>query len=140
MSGVWKIWMRVWFALALLFGAVLALAAVPGLDGPGRWLMATVSGDPATAAMLDQPAMRFSVGLTGALTIGWILTLMAAVQGAEAVGPTLWRKIALAVLAWYVIDSAISVMTGFGLNAVSNTLLTIGFLIPVFASGVLRPR
>lgn len=90
--------------------------------------------------MLDQPAMRFSVGLTGALTIGWILTLMAAVQGAEAVGPTLWRKIALAVLAWYVIDSAISVMTGFGLNAVSNTLLTIGFLIPVFASGVLRPR
>jgi hypothetical protein len=82
--------------------------------------------------------MRFAFGLQGALTIGWMLTLMAAVQGAEAVGPALWRKILVAMLAWYVIDGAISVMTGFPMNAVSNTLLTVGFLIPVFGSGVLR--
>ena len=138
MTGLWKTWMRMWYAATLLFGAVLALAAIPGLDAPGRWLMATVSGDPAMAGLLDEPAMRFAVGLMGALTIGWVLTLMAAVQGAEAVGPALWRRILVAMLAWYVIDSTISVMTGFGLNAVSNTLLTIGFLIPVFGSGVLR--
>lgn len=139
MTGVWKIWMRVWFGAALAFGAVLSLAAVPGADGPARWVLATISGDPAMAAMLDQPVMRFAFGLQGALTIGWMLTLMAALQGAEAVGPALWRKVVVGVLAWCVIDSAISVMTGFGLNAVSNTLLTVGFLIPVFGSRVLRP-
>lgn len=138
MTGVWKIWMRVWFAAALLFGAVLWLAGIPGADGPARLVLATVSGDPATGDLLDLPAMRFALALQGALTIGWMLTLMAAVQGAEAVGPALWRKILVAMLAWYVIDSAISVMTGFPMNAVSNTLLTIGFLIPVFGSGVLR--
>ena len=138
MTGVWKIWMRVWFGAALLFGAALSLAAVPAADGPARWLLATIGGDPALAAMLDQPVMRFAFGLQGALTIGWMLTLMAAVQGAEAVGPALWRKILVAMLAWYVIDGAISVMTGFPMNAVSNTLLTIGFLIPVLGSGVLR--
>lgn len=140
MTGMWKIWMRVWFAAALAFGAVLSLAAVPGADGPARWVLATISGDPAMSAMLDLPVMRFAFGLQGALTIGWMLTLMAAVQGAEAVGPTLWRKVVVGVLAWYVIDSAISVITGFGLNAVSNTLLTVGFLIPVFGSRVLRAR
>jgi hypothetical protein len=138
MTGVWKIWMRVWFAAALVFGAVLSLAAVPGADGPARWVLATISGDPAMAAVIDQPVMRFAFGLQGALTIGWMLTLMAAVQGAQAVGPALWRQVVIGVLAWWAIDSAISVMTGFGLNAVSNTLLTVGFLIPVFGSSVLR--
>jgi hypothetical protein len=138
MTGVWKIWMRVWFAAALLFGAVLWLAGIPGADGPARLVLATVSGDPATGDLLDLPAMRFALALQGALTIGWMLTLMAAIKGAEAVGPALWRKILVAMLAWYVIDSAISVMTGFPMNAVSNTLLTIGFLIPVIGSGVLR--
>lgn len=140
MSGIWKTWMRVWFAAALLFGAVLSLAAVPGADGPARWVLTTISGDPAMSGMLDLPVMRFAFGLQGALTIGWMLTLMAAVQGAQAVGPGLWRKVVIGVLAWYVIDSVISVMTGFGLNAVSNTLLTVGFLIPVFGSRVLRTR
>lgn len=140
MTGVWKIWMRVWFGAALLFGLVLWLAGVPGAEGPARLVLATVSGDPATGDLLDLPAMRFALALQGALTIGWMLTLMAAVKGAEAVGPTLWRRILFAVVVWCVIDNAVSIMTGFALNAVSNTLLTIGFLIPVLASGVLRAR
>ena len=138
MTGMWKMWMRVWFGAALAFGAVLSLAAVPGADGPARLVLSTVAGDPEAGALLDLPAMRFAIGLQGALTIGWMLTLMAAVQGAEAVGPVLWRKILIGVIAWCVIDNAISIMTGFGLNAVSNTLLTIGFLIPVLGSGVLK--
>ena len=138
MTGVWMIWMRVWFGAALLFGVVLSLSAVPATDAPARLLLATVGGDPAAGEALDLPAMRFALGLTGALTVGWILTLMVAVRGAEAVAPVRWRRILVAVLVWYVIDSAISVMTGFALNAVSNTLLTVGFLIPVLGSGVLR--
>jgi hypothetical protein len=140
MTGLWKTWMRAWFAAALLFGVVLSLAAVPGADGPARWVLGVLGGDPARSALLDQPEMRFGLGLQGALTLGWMLTLMAAMQGAEAVGPSLWRKIVVGVVVWYVIDSAISVMTGFGLNAVSNTLLMIGFLIPVLGSGVLKAR
>ncbi len=138
MTGIWKIWMRAWFGAALLFGLVLWLAGVPGAEGPARVVLAMVSGDPATADMLDLPVMRFALALQGALTIGWMLTLMAAIKGAETVGPVLWRRILVAVVVWCVIDNAVSIMTGFGLNAVSNTLLTIGFVIPVLGSGVLR--
>ena len=70
MSGIWKTWMRVWFAAALLFGAVLSLAAVPGADGPARRVLATISGDPAMSAMLDLPVMRFAVAAGSAATPG----------------------------------------------------------------------
>ena len=39
-----------------------------------------------------------------------------------------------------IIDSLISISTGFPLNAVSNTLLTVGYLIPVLATGALKAR
>ena len=42
------------------------------------------------------------------------------------------------VLTWYVIDSLLSIATGFGLNALPNTVLMAGFLFPVIRSGVLR--
>ncbi len=65
----------------------------------------------------------------GALVAGWLL---------------LWGDLSLAniltgtVLVWYVIDGAISLATGFALNAVSNTALLTLYLFPVLRSGVLR--
>ena len=49
-----------------------------------------------------------------------------------------WRGIAAGVCAWFAIDSTISVVTGFPLNAVSNTLIIAMLLAPVPGSGVLH--
>lgn len=43
-----------------------------------------------------------------------------------------------AILIWCVIDSSLSVATGFGLNKVPNTGLLIAHLIRVLASGALK--
>jgi hypothetical protein len=87
--------------------------------------------------------MRITLAVLGAVMVGWGLTLLAAVHAANLLGERgrpVWSMITAAVVVWYVVDSALSVVTGFPLNAVSNTLFTLGFLIPLIGSGVLRGR
>jgi hypothetical protein len=139
MNGFWKTWLVVWCWGVVAFGAVLALAAAPGLDGTARFILAAFS-TPETAALLDMPAMRFAFGLQGALSIGWALTVLTTLRVADFGGAPVWQSLTLSVAAWYVIDSTISVSTGFPLNAVSNTVLFAAFLAPIVGSGVLRAR
>lgn len=137
MSSFWSTWIRIWCWGVIAFGIVLATIAVPEVDGPVRALLILFSGDPATADVVGLPAVNFGIGIQGALSIGWGLTALALVQtpGIEA---RQWQAITFAIFLWYVIDSAISVATGFWINAVSNTVIFVAFLIPVLASGVLK--
>jgi hypothetical protein len=54
------------------------------------------------------------------------------------VAAPIWRFLTIAALIWYLVDSAISCATGYSMNAVSNTIVMAGFLIPLFKTGVLR--
>lgn len=140
MTRFWSNWLLVWCWGVLAFGALLATAAMPGLDGAMRMLFGLFAGNPETAATFDLPAVRFGLGLQGALTIGWAMTMFAVVEAAKTIGAPIWRSFTFAMLAWYVIDSAISISTGFWLNAVSNTALMAAYLIPVLASSALRGK
>ena len=140
MHGFWKNWMTAWCWLVLVFGVVLALVATPMTDAAVRFVFALISRDPSSDTILAQPPMRFAIGLQGALTIGWALTIFGMARAAETSGAAVWRALTVSLVAWYVIDSAISVLTGFPLNALSNTLLMSGYLAPVLSSGVLSPR
>ena len=136
MQGLWMVWMRVWCWGVLAFGVLLTTAAIPLIDGAVRVLYTLFSGGGENAAAFATNPVRFGLGLQGALSIGWALTLMAAIR----TGAPIWRELTAAILIWYAVDSAISVSTGFALNAVSNTALAIAFLIPVMASGALKQR
>lgn len=137
MGRFWRTWLALWCWGVVAFGAVLALAAVPGLDGAARFILAAFS-TPANTVLLDMPEMRFAFGLQGALSIGWALTVLTTLRVADFGGAPVWQSLTLSVAAWYVIDSTISVSTGFPLNAVSNTVLFAAFLAPIVGSGVLR--
>jgi len=139
MSRFWLNWMTTWCRAVALFGAVLTLAAFEATDGPVVYLLDIMNG--ASPLEVTRP-LRFAVALMGAVTLGWGLTLLAAVRAADELverGAAVWRAIAAGVLFWYVVDSALSVATGFALNAVSNTAFLVAFLIPLSRSGVLRP-
>ncbi|MBY0568908.1 MAG: hypothetical protein K2P70_16450 [Hyphomonadaceae bacterium] len=140
MSKFWTGWLNVWCAVVLAFGAFLALAAVPALDGGVRLVLSLFSGGSVPPEALDQPIVRFGIGLQGALTLGWGLTMMALIDAAKTLGAPMWRKLTIALVVWYVVDSAISIVTGLTLNAGSNTVLMAGYLIPVLVSGVLRDQ
>jgi len=138
MSPFWQSWMKIWCGAVIVFGAVLASGAFPATDGLVRTLYDVLGSQ--GRPDFDATA-RFSVGLMGAVTLGWGLTLGAVIDAAHRLGERaapVWRMITVGIFVWYVIDGAISIATGFALNAVSNTALLAGYLVPVMASGVMR--
>lgn len=136
----WRLWLNLWCVGVFVFGIVLAGAAWEATSGPISALLARLHPDGDNSLTR---AFRFGLGLQGALTMGWAVTMYAAFRAAVALGDAgtpFWRMVTVGLLIWYVVDSAISIVTGFGLNAVSNTLLVVAYLVPVLASGVLKAR
>lgn len=115
--------MRGWCVGVMLFGAVLVGGAFAGTDRLAAALLERFGGVP----LAMTPALRFAVGQMGAVSLGWGASLLAVATISADLPPdqrvTLWRRIGLAVLGWYLVDSVISVATGFWPNAISNTLV-----------------
>jgi hypothetical protein len=132
-------WMSAWAIFVALFGLVLAAGAFAATDGLARALF-TLFGNPMPAEPDD--LHRFAIGLMGAVTMGWGLTYFAAFKALhgldKASAAPLWRFLTFASVVWYVVDSSISCATGYTMNAVSNTLVMAGYLIPVVKSGVMK--
>jgi predicted Na+-dependent transporter len=77
----------------------------------------------------------------GGVSIGWAVMLTLVVRAAIAageVGRPLWNAVSAGMAAWFVIDSTLSVATGFAMNVAPNTLLAGMYLVGLFGSGALR--
>jgi hypothetical protein len=139
MNKFWQNWLSVWAIFVALFGLVLAAGAFEATDGLSRMLF-TLFGNPIPET--PDALHRFAIGLMGAVTMGWGLTYFAAFKALHGLddktAAPLWRFMLIASIIWYFVDSAISCATGYTMNAVSNTLVMAGFLIPILKSGVLR--
>ncbi len=138
MTGMWRTWMTTWCIGVALFGVLLVMAGFETTATLPQLVINAMHGGVPVA--LDAP-LRFGIGLQGALSIGLALLVYAGATAATELGPRgrpIWMMVTTALLLWYVIDSAISCANGFTLNAVSNTLVMLLFLVPVLASGVLR--
>ncbi len=133
MTRFWQGWLVVWCAAVAVFGLVLISAAFAATDAPARAVLTLLGNtDPMT------PVLRFALALMGAVSLGWSATIYAIVVTAGA-NARAWQLLTLGMVTWYVIDSSLSVATGFRLNAVSNTVFITAFLLPILRSGVLRP-
>ena len=138
MDIFWQRWLMLWCVGIGAFGLVLYGVGFP----------ATTSGAAAIFSALGNQLpsepdryLRFAISLMGAVTAGWAVTYYAAFRAAwklagEARAAT-WRLLTTGALAWYAIDSVASIANGFPLNAVSNTVLIILYLVPVVATRVL---
>ena len=139
MGKAWQNWLSAWAILVTVFGLVLAGGAFAATDGLTTMLFALFGNQ--LPADIDAHH-RFAIGLMGAVTMGWGLTYFGAFKALYALDPAtatpIWRYLLFAGLVWYVIDSTISVATGFWMNAVSNTVLMVMFLIPLVKSGAMR--
>jgi hypothetical protein len=128
--GKWQAQMQLWCGAVIVFGLVLIGGAFEATSAGVQALFAILDGP---GPISYEPALRFALALMGAVTLGWGATVLAVVRGTGempgAQSLALWRGITMAILLWYVIDSALSVATGFWLNAVSNTLLIGWYLL-----------
>ena len=139
MTIFWRNWLTGWSYFVALFGFVLVGAGLPATDVIARAIFAMVGAHD----LVWTQELRFAVALMGAVTLGWGITLLAAIRAAIALGDggaPIWRTILTAMLAWYMLDSSMSVATGFWLNAVSNTIILAAFAAALLGTGVLRGR
>lgn len=132
MTGFWRSWLNIWCWAVGLFGVALLSGGFAATSPPLAGLYGLLGNVPPPDF---DPPLRFSAALLGAITIGWAITLQAAIRAAVLLGSPIWRHLTVAVIVWYVLDSALSVWTGFGLNAVPNTVFLVTYLVPVWRSG-----
>lgn len=139
MNGIWRVWMLLWCVSVGGFGLIITLGAIETTNGPTLLLLRLLGGG---IEVEMTPHLRFALAVMGPVTLGWALTLIGATEAARqlppAVARTLWLWITAGVLTWMVIDSILSVTTGFALNLVPNALYVVAYLIPVVRSGVLK--
>ena len=132
MNGKWQAQMQLWCGAVMIFGLVLMGGAFEATSAGVSALFAILDGP---GPMTWDPVLRFSLALMGAVTLGWGATVLAVVRGtgdmAGAQALALWRGITIALLLWYVVDSALSVATGFWRNVLPNTVLMGWYLLLV---------
>ncbi len=139
MSGFWRNWLILWCGAAGVFGAVLAGGGFALTSGPVRGFFALLNGP--QALLLDSQT-RFTLGVLGAVSIGWSVTMLATIDAAIRLGPQgrpVWVLATCGVVSWFVVDTPISIATGYGFNAIPNAVFLATFLLAVVRGGALLP-
>ncbi len=137
MSRFWQQWLNAACAIVILFGLVMAGAALPTTEGPARLLLEWQNGGP----LAVDRAARIGFAVLGGVMCGWGGTLFAAFRAADTIegdAARIWRLLLASILFWFLVDSTLSMATGFTLNAVMNIGFLVAFVVPITASGVLR--
>lgn len=141
MNPFWRLWFFAWSWSIGIFGAVIAGGAFEATSAPITLVYELVRVAGGSAIRFD-PTLRFSLGVMGAVSIGWAVMLyfilFEALQtrSLKAAKP-LWNAISSGMAAWFVIDSTLSIATGFGYNVVPNVLLTGMYVVGLIGIGVL---
>ena len=136
MTTFWHRWMIVWCWSVIGLGALFALSAFASLRGPTMLFLDLVfwpiDGQPAA---LSREAV-FGVAISGALTLSWGVLMLGLVRD-RTLGPNVWQTMTTALTIWFVVDSLASIISGAGVNAISNAVLYATFLLPLAKSGML---
>lgn len=139
MNGKWQAQMQLWCGAVMIFGLVLIGGAFEATSAGVQTVFAVLDGP---GPITYDPALRFSLALMGAVTLGWGATVLAVVRVTgdlpERPARALWRGITVAIVLWYFIDSGLSIATGFWRNALSNTVLIGWYLLLMRRSAAAR--
>ncbi len=137
----WRSWFDSWCLSMILFALLVAGGALESTDAPFRLMLATVNAGVHTGEPIGiTPALRFVTGVLGGVFCGWIVALWATLRFAMAMGSAgrpLWIACTLGMGTWYIVDSTLSVLTGFALNVVPNTLALALYGFGLIGSGAL---
>jgi len=124
----WWRWLVTVTSAVIIFGAFLVVSPrlARGLFG----LLCYGSGDALSGFSVE--AVRYIAlahGVLGAVMMGWgvafLLVLLGPFRQRQAHA---WRTLAVSLSIWFIVDSGVSLWTGFWQNALLNTVLALLFL------------
>jgi hypothetical protein len=129
--GFWWRWLIVSASGVLLFGLSLVL-----LPAPMQRLFNLFYFSSSRADLSFGPAavsyIRFVCAVLGSVMIGWSAALLFVLFGTFRRGLSEgWKLIAVSLAAWFLPDTAFSLLSGFWQNAVLNLAIALLFAIPL---------
>ncbi len=135
-------------AFSIAFGVMgLLFVLLPGLTLTFfDWMVyGGYDASPVQAGLMDGETRRYAgfiYQVLGAVLFGWAVLLTLVIRGprletdnatttAQALDSWTWRVFATSFVAWYVLDTTMSLVVGFWQNAVFNTLFGIAVAVPL---------
>lgn len=135
---LWTNWLLAVAAGWIAFGLALVLA--PALARQGFSLLVYAVSTHIDAFGSEQVRyISLAHAVIGGVMVGWGAAIFYVTRSLLAKGqPEGWYVLALSVAAWYVPDTAYSIISGFWQNAVLNTAFLVLFAIPLWATRQIR--
>jgi hypothetical protein len=119
-----KGWLKVSALVIGSFGPVFFLGTMAPTAGPARWTLDLLSWPIDGGTTFAHPDTRFLSALTGGFLLGWGVTVWCLSTWVYDLAPEAVRRAVLAGLcSWFVLDSAGSLASGNGSNALFNVLV-----------------
>jgi hypothetical protein len=132
-------WHRLWFNVAAVvvgaFGPVFFLGAA-GYSEPARFTLDLLSWPIDDNMSYQEPTTRFLSALTGGFLLGWGVTIWYLGKYLYPVAPGPARRaVVYGLLAWFLLDSAGSAISGNRANIVFNVAVLLTAVGPLWKSG-----
>ena len=133
-SPFWQRWLIATTVFVLVFG--IAMVVIP--EPMQRMLSLVYYSSPESIDAFEAPAVAYTMllqGVLGAVMFGWgvafLLVLLGPFRRGSREG---WTIIAVSLVAWFIPDTTISLLSGFWQNAVFNLVFLVPFAIPLVAT------
>ena len=119
-----KFWLLITAIVVGSFGPVFFLGTMAATSEPARWTLDLLSWPLDGQQSYDFPTLHFLSALTGGFLFGWGIMIWGLRQWVYDLAPEGVRRAVLAgILAWFVLDSAGSIVSGNVSNALFNVIV-----------------
>lgn len=130
------LWLKATSLFVLFLGLLVALGAHPATALPATWLADLVFWPFDGAETLDAPAARLLAAISGGVMVGWAVMLWLVLDRLLPADPRLTRLLLVeSTLAWFIVDSTCSFMSGATVNVLLNTALMLAIVVPAWRIG-----
>ncbi len=130
------LWLKAGAGLMIFFGLLIAAATIPAAAAPVEILADLIFFPVDGAQDFGTPETRLMSAISGGLLIGWGLMLwMLATRLYPKDSELAKQLIVTSVLAWFVVDSTGSILSGAPLNALLNVSFLLIFCLPLWLAG-----
>jgi hypothetical protein len=129
-------WLKLISLFIMLLGLLVAFGAHPATSLPATLLADAVFWPFDGAQSIDAPAARVLAAIGGGVMVGWGLMMWLILDRLLPVDPRLTRLLMIeSALAWYIVDSTGSFVSGAGVNVLLNTILLTAIVLPAWRIG-----
>ncbi len=134
------LWLKAGSGITVFFGLLIAVASIPAAAAPVEVLADLIFFPVDGTQTVSAPETRLMNAIGGGVMTGWGIMIWMLATKLYPREPALARKmIATSIVAWFVVDSTGSVMSGAPLNALFNVSFLLIFCVPLWLGSRQQP-